>query len=147
MMPSDDDLMGAITRIESDFQQQLALVKSPQRERLAAIIALTDQVCRDALGASEREYRAYCRIIAAQCLQLLPQFLAGTAQAKTWAAGLFWAIVTFQHLSEPYASLAFNPQQIAKAFRVPVRSMRSRGRMIFKKLVRTELSQREPCPC
>ena len=136
----DMDLDKAIAMIEAAFDVELNKLQSPQRERLAEIIDLTDKVWANSHGQLERPYRTYCRMLASECFGLFPSFPYGY-KTKTWAAAILWSVVMMNRHSELSPSSEPRASDVAAAFGVSLRMLLDKSQMISKRIMRARVEQ------
>lgn len=112
----------------------------PQNMRAiyGAIVALTDEVCRDHL---DDEYRELAQLMAA-ALCRKRNSPASTGQPRTWACAIVYALGRINFLSDPSMKPHMTLADLCAAFRVGQSTASAKARVIFATLRTHQLDSR-----
>jgi len=99
--------------------------KSAYRDRLAEIVALTDDFCDRFLND---EYKLVCREMADCLCQEGSPVLRG--KASSWACGLVYAVGRVNFLTDPSQSPHMKAEELAAGFQVSPATMYNKSREI-----------------
>jgi len=112
-------------------------IPMPFRERYTDIIETIDAFCDEQLND---EYKEVCHELAAHACQEGSPVLSG--KAKSWAAGIVWAIGRVNFLSDPAHEPYMTQAQFAKAIGVSTATISAKFRVIWDGLKLMQLDPR-----
>ncbi len=127
---TEEDLDRMVAQAEYEYSLILEAIEPAYRQRLEQIVALTDVVCLNHLQPSEREYKAYCHVLAACCCQPGSPVVEGRGKPESWAAGILWTLGMVNFLDDKSFEPVMSGKQVARAFGVSVATMQAKSREI-----------------
>jgi hypothetical protein len=105
----------------------LKKIPAKQRDAFAAIVALTDQVCRDHLDADYGRLAREMTLVLSRKRAVLD---ISRGQPKTWAAGIIHALGYVNFLHDPSFPPHMTSPDLAKAFGVAQNTMSDKSKTI-----------------